>query len=98
MIPIEYYGQHVEVGSALKESLSEKLGGLEKYAGAITSARAVIRRSTHHRQGDVLTVRISLETARGPVTAELDAPDVATAIDLLVEKLEAQLQHRNRQP
>jgi ribosomal subunit interface protein len=96
MIPITITHKDTDLGQDFQAYLEEKLERLEKYAGSILSARAIIRRSQHHHRGKVVSLRLLLETTRGSFTAETESVDARSAVDIVQEKLEQQLRHQHQ--
>jgi len=80
-------GRNLEVTEALRHYAEEKVGRLQKYVEKITSAHIVLSVQKYHQIAEV-TLRVRDLTIRGEESSE----DLYSSIDLVVEKLERQLQ------
>ena len=84
---ISLTGRNLEVTEALRRYAEEKVGRLQKYLEKITSAHIVLSIQKYRQIAEV-TLRVRDLTIRG----EESTADVYSSIDLVVEKLERQLQ------
>ncbi|MFQ5846804.1 MAG: ribosome hibernation-promoting factor, HPF/YfiA family [Candidatus Methylomirabilales bacterium] len=80
-------GRNLEVTEALRQYAEEKVGRLQKYLEKITSAHIVLSLQKYRQIAEV-TLRVRDLTIRG----EESTADLYSSIDLVVEKLERQLQ------
>ncbi|MCZ6551904.1 MAG: ribosome hibernation-promoting factor, HPF/YfiA family [Candidatus Methylomirabilales bacterium] len=80
-------GRNLEVTEALRRYAEEKVGKLQKYLDKITSAHIVLSLQKYRQIAEV-TLRVRDLTIRG----EESTADLYSSIDLVVEKLERQLQ------
>lgn len=80
-------GRNLEVTEALRRYAEEKVGRLQKYLEKITSAHIVLSLQKYRQIAEV-TLRVRDLTIRGEESTE----DLYSSIDLVVEKLERQLQ------
>lgn len=80
-------GRNLEVTEALRRYAEEKVGKLHKYLEKITSAHIVLSLQKYRQIAEV-TLRVRDLTIRGEESTE----DLYSSIDLVVEKLERQLQ------
>lgn len=80
-------GRNLEVTEALRHYAEEKVGRLQKYVEKITSAHIVLSVQKYRHIAEV-TLRVRDLTIRGEESSE----DLYSSIDLVVEKLERQLQ------
>lgn len=79
--------RNLEVTEALRHYAEEKVGRLQKYLEKITSAHIVLSLQKYRQIAEV-TLRVRDLTIRGEESTE----DLYSSIDLVVEKLERQLQ------
>ncbi|MFQ5803767.1 MAG: ribosome hibernation-promoting factor, HPF/YfiA family [Candidatus Methylomirabilales bacterium] len=80
-------GRNLEVTEALRRYAEEKVGRLQKYLDKITSAHIVLSLQKYRQIAEV-TLRVKDLTIRGEESTE----DLYSSIDLVMEKLERQLQ------
>lgn len=80
-------GRNLEITQALREYAEEKVGRLTKYLEAITSAHVVLSVEKYRQIAEV-TLAVRDLTIR----AEESTEDLYSSIDLVVEKLERQVQ------
>lgn len=80
-------GRNLEVTEALRRYAEEKVGRLQKYLEKITSAHIVLSVQKYRQIAEV-TLRVRDLTIRG----EESTNDLYSSIDLVVEKVERQLQ------
>lgn len=80
-------GRNLEVTEALRRYAEEKVGRLQKYVDKITSAHIVLSLQKYRQIAEV-TLRVRDLTIRGEESTE----DLYSSIDLVMEKLERQLQ------
>ncbi|MFQ5881298.1 MAG: ribosome hibernation-promoting factor, HPF/YfiA family [Candidatus Methylomirabilales bacterium] len=80
-------GRNLEVTEALRRYAEEKVGRLQKYLDRITSAHIVLSLEKYRQIAEV-TLRVRDLTIRGEESTE----DLYASINLVVEKLERQLQ------
>ena len=80
-------GRNLAITQALRRYAEEKVGRLQKYLEQITSAHIVLSVEKYRQIAEV-TLRVRDLTIRG----EESTTDMYSSIDLVVEKLERQLQ------
>ncbi len=80
-------GRNLEVTEALRRYAEDKVGRLQRYLEKITSAHIVLSVQKYRQIAEV-TLRVRDLTIRG----EESTVDLYSSIDLVVEKLERQLQ------
>ena len=88
---IEFFGHNLKVTKAMKDYLIKKVERLKKMVTEMESARATFTINKHHKHGQISTVRVILKIKGKTVTAENEAGDFYSAIDIVQEKLEKQL-------
>jgi len=85
-------GHHVEVTSALKDYVSEKVERLARHASKITSINVILSVEKLAHQAEA-TVRFE----GGEVFANAGSEDMYAAIDLLADKLDRQvIKHKEK--
>jgi putative sigma-54 modulation protein len=80
-------GRNLEVTEALRRYAEEKVGRLQRYLERITSAHIILSVEKYRQVAEV-TLRVRDLTIRGEESSE----DLYASIDLVVEKLERQVQ------
>jgi putative sigma-54 modulation protein len=80
-------GRNLEVTEALRRYAEEKVGRLQRYLERITSAHIVLSVEKYRQVAEV-TLRVRDLTIRGEQSSE----DLYASIDVVVEKLERQVQ------
>jgi ribosomal subunit interface protein len=77
-----------------KVLIEEKVGRLENYAPRALRARVTVRLDSAHQNDKQFVAKLLMEIPGNDVVAEKKAGEPIEAIDLLVEKIEHQLQRR----
>lgn len=77
-----------------KELIEEKVARLEHYAPRALRARVTLRMDSPHQSDRQFSAKILMEIPGNDLAAEKKAGDPLEAIDLLVEKMERQLERR----
>jgi len=91
-VNIQVRGRNVEVTEALKDYISKRVGKVEKYLDNIREAQVTlaVERGFHRVE---VTIPVNGIILRG----EESTPDMYASVDLVVEKLEKQVQkHKGR--
>jgi putative sigma-54 modulation protein len=85
-------GKNLEVSEGLKEYVEKKIGKLDRYLPTLNEARVEFAlektKSANQREVVQVTLRANGTILRG----EERAPDFGTAVDIVVEKLEKQIE------
>ena len=85
-------GTNLELTSALKSYVNEKIGHLEHFSAEIMEARVELGTSTHHQKG-FFRCEVNLDMPHMEVIrAESTESDLYAAIDLTVPKLKEQIE------
>ena len=85
-------GHHVEVTTALRDYVSEKVERLTRHANKITSINVILSVEKLIHQAEA-TIRFE----GGEVFANADSDDMYAAIDLLTDKLDRQvIKHKEK--
>jgi putative sigma-54 modulation protein len=74
--------------------IEEKVARLENYAPRALRARVTVRMDSPHQNDKQFAAKILLEIPGNDLVAEKKAGDPLEAVDLLVEKMERQLERR----
>jgi ribosome hibernation promoting factor len=85
-------GKNLEVSEGLKEYVEKKIGRLERYLPALTDARVefALEKTKSIDQREV--VQVTLRTNGTILRGEERASDFGSAVDIVVEKLEKQIE------
>jgi putative sigma-54 modulation protein len=85
-------GKNLEVSDGLKEYVEKKIGKLDRYLPSLTEARVefALEKTKSAAQREV--VQVTLRTNGTILRGEERAPDFGTAVDIVVEKLEKQIE------
>jgi ribosome hibernation promoting factor len=97
-------GKNLEVSEGLKEYVERKIGKLDRYLPSLTEARVefALEKTKSAAQREV--VQVTLRTNGTILRGEERAPDFGAAVDIVVEKLEKQIEkykgkhYRSRAP
>lgn len=77
-----------------KALIEEKAGRLEHYAPRALRARVTVRMNSAHQNDKQFSAKVLVEIPGNDLAAEQKAGEPLEAIDLLVEKMERQLEKR----
>ncbi len=77
-----------------KALIDEKVGRLENYAPKALRARVTLKMETAHACDKQFAAKILMEIPGNDLAAEKKAAEPLEAVDLLVEKMERQLERR----
>ncbi len=83
---INLSGHHVEITSALRDYVTNKLGRLEKHFDSITTTDVTLSIEKNRQKAEA-TVRVS----GADLFAQCESEDMYAAIDLLTDKLDRQI-------
>lgn len=85
-------GKNLEVSEGLKEYVEKKIGKLDRYLPSLTEARVefALEKTKSAAQREV--VQVTLRTNGTILRGEERASDFGTAVDIVVEKLEKQIE------
>lgn len=85
-------GTNLELTSALKNYVEEKIGHLEHYFEEILEARVELETSPHHQKG-FFRCEVNLDVPQtGVIRAESTGPDLYASIDAVIPKLREQIE------
>lgn len=82
---ISVRGKNIQVTDALKEHVDKRIGKLEKYLGDVEATATLVVEKNNHRIE--VTIPVNGMIVRGEETTD----DMYASIDLVVEKLEKQI-------
>lgn len=77
-----------------KALIEEKVGRLEHYAPRALRARVTVRMNSAHQNDKQFSAKVLIELSGNDLAAEQKAGEPLEAVDLLVEKMERQLEKR----
>jgi putative sigma-54 modulation protein len=77
-----------------KALIEEKVGRLEHYAPRALRARVTVRMNSAHHNDKQFSAKILVEIPGNDLAAEKKAGEPIEAVDLLVEKMERQMERR----
>jgi len=78
----------------MKSLIEEKVGRLENYAPRALRSRVTVRLDSKHHNDKQFVAKIMIEIPGNDLVAEKKAGEPIEAVDLLVEKMERQLERR----
>lgn len=82
-------GQHLDLTDSIKNYADEKIGRLGRYFDHVSDAQVVLKHLPHEKLSNVVDITVN---APGHVFhAEVHDADMYTAVDLVIDKLEAQV-------
>ncbi len=87
---VQITARHSKASQEFKDSLTEEVGRLERFADGITSCHVVL--DTEHVEK---TVEITVSVRRSAVIAKAHAENIGKAFDMAVDKIKAQLKKLN---
>ena len=88
---------NIDLTTALREYVEEKIGSLEKFVsrwnaeGGVSVAGEVARTTQHHHKGDVFRAEVNLKIPHGLLRAEHEGPDIRLAIDRVRDILQIEI-------
>lgn len=85
-------GKNLEVSEGLKEYVEKKIGKLDRYLPALTEARVEFAMEKTKSVNQREVVQVTLRTNGTILRGEERASDFGTAVDIVVEKLEKQIE------
>ncbi|MFA6512108.1 MAG: ribosome-associated translation inhibitor RaiA [Patescibacteria group bacterium] len=90
---LSFYGKKYDIPDQLKAYAEQKLSVLEKLVPDLQDVRLNITRDQHHTKGEVFSVNALSRGSREHLNAHVIAEDPYTGVDMLMSKLENQLEH-----
>ncbi len=87
-------GLNLDLTDPMKDYVDEKIGILERYFDGqetVLEARVDVRVDKHHKSGDIFTVSVNFIAKNKEFYAKERKDDFYAAVDLVQEKLEAQM-------
>jgi len=96
-VDLTFTGRGVPVTDEIRETAHHKLDRLERLDPKVTRIDLEFISEHHHRPDGMTRIEAALQIPRKTFRAEIEAPDVAPALDGIAEKLERQLRdHHGR--
>jgi ribosomal subunit interface protein len=83
--------QHLELSELDRQQLDEKLARLDKFITTPATVALVVRRDTHHRQGNIVTCTITVDMDRHRIHTERTASSVQDTFDEAIGALKQEL-------
>lgn len=90
-MPVRVTGRHFRVGKEIRSYLEAKMPRIEKYTDRLHNVDVVLE-----KDGYQFRAEMRLKAGMIEVTAKTVDPDVMRAVDLLIDKVERQLQKRTQ--
>jgi putative sigma-54 modulation protein len=85
-------GHHVDISSALRDYVIEKLGRLERHYDHVTNVNVVLTVEKQQQKAEA-----SVNVSKGQLFADASSDDMYAAIDALIDKLDRQiLKHKEK--
>ena len=85
-------GHHVDISSALRDYVNEKLGRLERHFEHVTNVNVVLTVEKQQQRAEA-----SVNVSKGQLFADASSDDMYAAIDALIDKLDRQiLKHKEK--
>ncbi len=90
---IQFYAKNLELSAEIKDYITEKIGGLEKYEANISECRIDLSRDTHHQKGKVYCFEVNLKLSydKSLIRTVVEAETIMSAIDLAKDKLQRKI-------
>ena len=88
---------NMEVPEAERAQMNEKLTRLQKHLEPPFVVDVVLRRDAHHRQGDVISCRVTIEQGKRVFHVAREAGSIQTALDAVIEGLGRELGKHHEQ-
>ena len=85
-------GKNLEVSEGLKEYVEKKIGKLDRYLPSLTEARVEFAMEKTKSASQREVVQVTLRTNGTILRGEERASDFGTAVDIVIEKLEKQIE------
>lgn len=85
----------VKVSDGLREFIDKRMSKLDRLADRVIDAQLELKSEVTRTGAETSTAQITLKTGKHVLRAEAEAPEVAKAIDMAVDKLVAQVRRFN---
>lgn len=80
----------MDLTSAVKKYVEEKIGNLGKFIGA-SQAKVELEKDKHHQSGNVFRAEVNLKVGGKMMRAEAAGSDIYSSVDMVVPKLKEQI-------
>lgn len=85
----------VKVSEGLREFIDKRMSKLDRLADRVVDAQLELKTETTRTGAETSTAQITLQTGKHVLRAEAEAPEVAKAIDMAIDKLVSQVRRFN---
>ncbi len=85
----------VKVTDGLREFIDKRMSKLDRLVGHVVESQLELRTETTRTGAETSTAQITLQTGKHVLRSEAEAPEIARAIDLAVDKLIGQVRRFN---
>lgn len=85
----------VKVSDGLREFIDKRMSKLDRLADRVVDAQLELKTETTRTGAETSTAQITLQTGKHVLRAEAEAPEVAKAIDMAIDKLVSQVRRFN---
>lgn len=85
----------VKVSDGLKEFIDKRVSKLDRLADRVVDAQLELKSETTRTGAETATAQITLQTGKHVLRAEAEAPEIAKAIDMAIDKLVSQVRKFN---
>ena len=85
----------VKVSDGLREFIDKRMTKLDRLADRVIDAQLELKSETTRTGAETSTAQITLKTGKHVLRAEAEAPEIAKAVDIAVDKLVGQVRRFN---
>lgn len=85
----------VKVSDGLREFIDKRMSKLDRMADRVVDAQLELKTETTRTGAETSTAQITLKTGKHVLRAEAEAPEIARAIDMAIDKLVGQVRRFN---
>ena len=85
----------VKVSDGLREFIDKRMAKLDRLADRVIDAQLELKSETTRTGAETSTAQITLKTGKHVLRAEAEAPEIAKAIDVAIDKLVGQVRRFN---
>ncbi|MCO5215703.1 MAG: ribosome-associated translation inhibitor RaiA [Thermomicrobiales bacterium] len=85
----------VKVTDGMREFIDKRMSKLDRLADHVVDAQLELKTETTRTGAETSTAQITLKTGRNVLRAEAEAPEIAKAVDMAIDKLVSQVRKVN---
>ena len=85
----------VKVSDGLREFIDKRMAKLDRLADRVVDAQLELKSETTRTGAETSTAQITLQTGKHVLRAEAEAPEIAKAVDMAIDKLVSQVRRFN---